>query len=319
MDQSPLISIVVPCYDEEANLSELYRRLTTVLRAMDNSASYEIVLVNDGSSDRTWPVILSLINADSHVVGVNLAHNHGHQLALSAGLKNCKGQRIFILDADLQDPPELLPDMMGLMDQGADVVYGQRLSRRGENWFKKTSAALFYRCFNRLADVRLPLDSGDFRLLSRRCLNILNAMPEQHRFIRGMVGWIGMKQVALPYHRQPRFAGATKYSFGRMLHFAADAVTGFSIKPLRLATYLGGFSALVGIIILVYSIMRWVEGDVVAGWTSLIATVVIMGSTQLLVLGVFGEYLGRLYIQAKQRPLFVVESIVTTQDLKKNG
>lgn len=306
----PLLSVVAPCYNESESLHELHRRVSEVCR--NNVAEdYEIVLVNDGSSDGTWADIRALTLRDPHVVGVNLSRNHGHQLALSAGLTVCRGARILIIDADLQDPPELLPQMMAEMDKGADVVYGQRADRAGESWFKKTSAAAFYRLLDRMVDVKIPLDTGDFRLISRRALDILNEMPEQHRFIRGMVSWIGLAQRPVVYHRHERFAGETKYPLSKMIKFAIDAITGFSIRPLRIAIYLGVLFGVGGLVVLAYTLYTWISGQTVQGWTSLMAVVLVMGSVQLLVIGVLGEYLGRLYLESKRRPLFVIDEIAT--------
>jgi dolichol-phosphate mannosyltransferase len=306
---TPKLSVVSPCYNEEGSLSELYRRLSAVCRA-EVGEDYEIVLLDDGSSDRTRSIIGELCGNDDHIVGVFLSRNHGHQLALSAGLSVCRGQRILIIDADLQDPPELLGGMMRLMDEGADVVYGQRRERRGEPPFKKLSAVLFYRLLNRLVDIKIPVDTGDFRLMSRRTLDELNRMPEQHRFIRGMVSWIGFRQVPLLYERQERFAGETKYPFRKMLRFAFDAISGFSIVPLRVATYLGFLCAVLGLVFFAYTVYSYLAGIAIQGWTTLMTVVLILGSGQLLVLGVIGEYLGRLYIQSKNRPLFIIEEIV---------
>lgn len=305
------LSVVSPCYNEEESIGELYRRLVAACRDVADPDTYEIVLVNDGSRDSTWERMQELARQDRHVVAVNLSRNHGHQLALSAGLSVCRGDRILIIDADLQDPPELLTKMMAAMDAGADVVYGQRQQRAGETWFKKASAAAFYRVLSHLADTVIPLDTGDFRLMSRRTLNVLLEMPEQHRFIRGMVSWIGFKQVALPYDRAERLAGETKYPLHKMIRFALDAITGFSIKPLRIGTYIGISFAIIGIMLLVYTIFSWITHGTVLGWTSLMSAVLIMSSVQLLVLGVMGEYLGRLYMQAKHRPLFMIADIVS--------
>lgn len=303
------LSIVVPCYNEEEVISELYQRATNVCKSLKEK--YELILVNDGSNDRTWYLIYELANNDPNVVGVTLTRNHGHQLALSAGLSICAGERIFIIDADLQDPPELLPEMMRLMDEGADVVYGKRNKRRGETWLKKFTAALFYRLLNFLTDIDIPTDSGDFRLISRRVLEVLNVMPEHHRFIRGMVSWTGFKHVALNYEREERFAGETKYPLKKMIRFAFDAITSFSIRPLKLASSLGILFAIFGLIGLIYALVSWVSGSTVPGWTSVIITSMILGSAQLLVLGIFGEYLGRLYIETKRRPLYIIDRIVS--------
>ena len=306
---TPKLSIVSPCYNEEGSLAELHRRLTKACE-VEMGEDYEIVLVDDGSSDRTRPILGELCSCDPRVVGVVLSRNHGHQLALSAGLQICRGQRILIIDADLQDPPELLGDMMRLMDDGADVVYGQRRKRRGEPPLKRFSAIFFYRLLNRLVDIKIPVDTGDFRLMSRRALDELNRMPEQHRFIRGMVSWIGFRQVPLLYERHERFAGETKYPFKKMLRFAFDAISGFSIVPLRIATYLGFICAIVGGLFFAYTVYSYLSGIAIQGWTTLMTVVLILGSGQLLVLGVIGEYLGRLYMQSKSRPLFIIEEIL---------
>jgi dolichol-phosphate mannosyltransferase len=306
---TPKLSVVSPCYNEEGSLFELHRRVSAICRA-EAGEDYEIVLVDDGSSDRTRSLIGELCSSDPHIVGVFLSRNHGHQLALSAGLHVCRGQRVLIIDADLQDPPELLTGMMKLMDEGADVVYGQRRERRGESPFKKFSAVLFYRLLNRLVDIKIPVDTGDFRLMSRRTLDELNRMPERHRFIRGMVSWIGFRQVPLLYERQERFAGETKYPFRKMLRFAFDAISGFSIVPLRIATYLGFVCAVLGLFFFAYTVYSYLSGIALQGWTTLMTVVLILGSGQLLVLGVLGEYLGRLYIESKSRPLFIIEEIV---------
>jgi len=243
-------------------------------------------------------------------MAVRLMRNHGHQLALTAGLTVCRGERILIIDADLQDPPELLPAMLILMDEGADVVYGQRRVREGESLFKRATAAAFYRLIGRMTDVEIPLDTGDFRLVTRRVLDILLTMPERHRFIRGMVAWIGGRQVAIPYDRKPRAAGESKYPLRKMLRFAADAITAFSVVPLMASMTIGWIMAVVGFGFTAYSLVSWGLGRNVPGWTSLMAAMGILGGMQFLMLGIIGAYLGRLYDQAKGRPLFTVREIV---------
>jgi polyisoprenyl-phosphate glycosyltransferase len=304
----PALSVVVPCFNEEAALPELHRRITAICEQI---GSYEVLFINDGSRDRTWNLMRQLADRDPRLAVINLSRNHGHQLALTAGLTFARGQRILIIDADLQDPPELLPEMMRLMDEGADIVYGQRRRREGETYFKTLTAKLFYRLMRRLTDVDIPQDTGDFRLMSRRSLDILNSMPEQSRFVRGMVSWIGLKQVPLVYDRDPRFAGETKYPFLKMVRFAIDAITGFSIVPLRIASVLGLIMGVTSLMMLSYTLGSWALGKIVEGWTSLSTIVLIVSSVQLMVLGILGEYLGRLYIQSKQRPLFIVDSIYT--------
>lgn len=301
------LSIVIPCYNEIEVIEALRRR---VLDVCENSfgGTFEVILVDDGSSDGTREAILAICDEDPRFAGLILSRNFGHQIALSAGLTYAEGARVLILDADLQDPPELLPQMMALMDAGNDVVFGKRIGRKGETAFKKASASLFYRILNRLSEVEIPRDTGDFRLISRRALNVLNAMPEQHRFIRGMVSWIGFRQVPIEYHRDERFAGETKYPLRRMLRLTVDALTGFSIVPLRLASWLGLIAAAASIPLLLYILTSWLSGDTVQGWVSLAGIVVFFGSVQLIVVGIIGEYVGRMFIQSKNRPPFVVEA-----------
>ena len=313
------LSIVAPCYNEADVLQEFYRRLRQVCDSISCN-SYEIVLVDDGSRDITWQIMCGIARIDSHVVAIRLSRNHGHQLALTAGLRYCSGQRVLVIDADLQDPPELLPAMTRLMDEtDADVVYGQRRVREGETRFKTLTAAIFYRLLHRLTDVQIPEDTGDFRLISRRAVEILNNMPEHYRFIRGMVSWIGLKQVPIRYDREARFAGQTKYPVSKMIRFAVDAVTGFSILPLRVASFLGVTVGLIGLLLLAYTLGSWVSGRAVEGWTSLSSIFLIVSSAQLLVLGCIGEYLGRLYIETKNRPLFIVDEVICAERTLTHG
>jgi dolichol-phosphate mannosyltransferase len=311
-----LLSIVVPCFNEAESLGALTRRLTAAAQTSVGDA-YEIVLVNDGSTDDTLTEMRAQAARDRHIVCLDLARNHGHQLALTAGLDLCRGERILIIDADLQDPPELLGEMMKQMDEGADVVYGQRSERHGETAFKKLSASLFYRLLYSFSEVRIPLDTGDFRLISRRVLNVLKQMPEQHRFIRGMVAWAGFKQVAVPYVRDARYAGQTKYSLPKMVSFAADALTGFSTRPLRLSFYLALMGMTIAALLAIYALAQWSLGDTIAGWTSLILVVVLFGSIQLLCLGIMGSYVGRTYLESKRRPLFVIREVITQAGLRQ--
>ena len=304
-----MLSIVIPCFNEEACIPELHRRLTgAATKAVGDD--YEIVLVNDGSRDGSWLSMQKLAAADPHVVGVNLSRNHGHQLALTAGLDLCRGETILIIDADLQDPPELLPPMLGAMrEQAADVVYGVRRSRSGETAFKRATAHGFYRMLSRATEIDIPLDTGDFRLMSRRALDALLAMPEQSRFIRGMVAWIGFRQVPFPYDREERFAGTTKYPLGKMLRFAFDALTGFSSAPLKLASHAGLLLSLGSLLLLTYIAYAFVAGQNIQGWTSLMLVVVVLGAVQMFVLALMGEYIGRLYNEVKGRPLYIVQEI----------
>ncbi len=232
----PRVSVVVPCFNEEEVIAETVRRLGVACRDAVGD-DYEIVFIDDGSRDRTWPLLQGIAQADPNVVALSLSRNFGHQLALSAGLQLCRGERILVIDADLQDPPELLKPMMAVMDEGADVVYGQRTERQGETAFKTGSASLFYRLLNKLTDVDIPENVGDFRLVTRPVLDALLALPEQHRFVRGLVAWLGFRQVAFPYVRAERFAGVTKYPLRKMLRLAVDAITGFSVVPLRISIW----------------------------------------------------------------------------------
>ncbi len=309
------LSVVAPCYNEAAGLREFHRRVSAVCHEVVG-AGYEIILVNDGSRDDTWSVMGELAASDPHVVAINLSRNHGHQLALTAGLQFTRGNRILIIDADLQDPPELLHQMMCRADEGADVVYGQRDIRQGETLFKRTTARLFYLLLQHSVEIDIPRDTGDFRLMSRRALNVLNTMPERDRFVRGMVSWIGLRQMPVRYARAPRFAGAGNYPFRKMLRFALDAVTGFSTRPLRIASYLGALTGALGLVLIGYVTAAILLGYAVAGWASVMTTVVLLGSSQLFILGIIGEYLGRLYLEAKNRPLFVVSEILTAAELE---
>jgi polyisoprenyl-phosphate glycosyltransferase len=310
MPVTPKLSVVVPCFNEAECLHELHRRVSLAcLEAVGDD--YELVLVNDASTDESWRHMRAMALVDRHVVCLDLARNHGHQLALTAGLSACRGDHILIIDADLQDPPELLGPMLEAMERNdADVVYGERRSRAGETWIKRASAALFYRFLRRLTEVDIPADTGDFRLMRRRALDVLQDMPEQHRFIRGMVAWVGMRQIAFPYDRHSRHAGVTKYPLRKMLRLTADAVTGFSTAPLRLATYIGFLLAMSSAGLLAYVLSSWAVGRTVPGWTSLMGVMLFVSSVQMLLLGVMGEYVGRLYMESKRRPLFVVRETV---------
>jgi polyisoprenyl-phosphate glycosyltransferase len=305
------LSVVVPCYNEAGGILELHQRVSLACQALVGH-SYELVLVNDGSSDLTWKIMRGICATDSHVVAINLSRNYGHQLALSAGLKMSRGARVFILDADLQDPPELLPEMMMRLDEGYDVAFGVRIERQGESFFKKASAHFFYRILDRLVDIDIPPDTGDFRLMSRRAVDILNDMPEQDRFIRGMVSWIGLRQAGVPYERSGRFAGNSHYTIGQMIRLAVDAITGFSTRPLRIASYVGLSCSVATFLLLMYIVLQHFAGRTVQGWTSLAVIILGLGSIQMLIIGIIGEYLGRLYMEAKKRPLYLIQEVVAS-------
>ena len=303
------LSIVVPCFNEEACLGELHQRLSAAARSAVGS-DYELVLVNDGSRDGSWAAMQQLAETDRNLVAINLSRNHGHQLALTAGLDLSRGDIVLIIDADLQDPPELLgPMLQAMREQDADVVYGVRKSRAGETAFKRATAHGFYRLLSRATEVDIPLDAGDYRLMSRRALDALLAMPEQARFIRGMVAWIGFRQVPFAYDRHERFAGETKYPFSKMVRFAFDALTGFSSAPLKLASHFGLGLSVGSVLLVLYIAYAWLAGYSIQGWTSLMLVVVILGAIQMFVLALMGEYIGRLYNEAKGRPLYIVQDI----------
>jgi dolichol-phosphate mannosyltransferase len=302
------LSVVIPVYNEEAGLDALVERVTAAASAIFGDA-YEFILINDGSRDASWAKILAHAARDPRIVAINLSRNHGHQLALTAGLTQVRGSLAFVLDADLQDPPELLGPMLAKLREGHDVVYGQRIKRHGETAFKRGTASLFYRMLDRMVDTDIPRDTGDFRLMTRRVVDQLNAMPERYRFIRGLVSYVGFNQAAFPYERDPRFAGETNYPLRKMIALAVDAVTSFSTVPLRFASHLGMLFGLAGLASLLWVVGVWMQGGTVQGWASLAALILIMGSVQLLVLGVFGEYLGRMYMESKQRPLFIISEV----------
>lgn len=304
MTSFPVVSIVVPCFEEQDILPATLVRLHA--SAAITGLCYEIILVDDGSTDNTWEIILNEAGRDSRVIGIRFSRNFGHQMALTAGLRKARGVEILIIDADLQDPPELLPSMLAQRASGFDVVYGQRRTRAGETWFKRATATLFYRLIGYLSEVPIPRDTGDFRLMSRRAVDAFLLMPETFRFIRGMVAWIGYSQVAIVYDREPRAAGKTKYNFRKMLRFSVDAVTGFSIKPLRVASLASAGLLGAALLITIWAIVTWFRHGTVRGWTSLIVTILIVGGVQTFVLGIIGEYVGRLFLEVKRRPLYLI-------------
>lgn len=305
----PAVSVVVPCYNEAGVIAELHRRVSTVCREAA-AGDFELVLVDDGSTDGTWGAIASLAATDPNVAGIRLSRNHGQQLALTAGLRECRGDLVLIIDADMQDPPELLPDMMKLIRDGADVVYGQRISRGDEPWIRREGARLFYALLEYLSERTIPPNVSDFRLMRRRVVEVLNAMPEQHRFVRGMISWVGFDQRPLLFHRASRASGKTRYSISRLTALAVDAITSFSIRPLRLAIAMALISLPLALVLAVYIIGSWLLGFSVQGWASVMMVVVMLGTAQLTILGIIGEYLGRLYMAAKNRPLYIVSEIV---------
>lgn len=303
--QKVTYSIVVPVYNEIESLEELHTRLETVLDSLGEP--WELIFVDDGSTDGTTEEILRIADQDQRVKPVIFARNFGHQIAITAGLDYSQGDAVVIIDADLQDPPEVIPDFVEKWKEGYEVVYGVRSEREGEGWFKRITASLFYRMIYRITDVKIPLDSGDFRLMDRQAVNTLNKMRERHRFPRGMAAWIGFRQIGVPYRRAARFAGATKYPFRKMFRLALDAVTGYSYFPLQLATYLGFICAGVSAIAIpVVIAMRLTGSQAFLGQATTLIAVLFLGGVQLISLGILGEYLGRLYDESKGRPLYIV-------------
>lgn len=301
-----LLSVVVPCMNEEESLRQTHECLATVLK--EAPVNFEIVYVDDGSTDSTADVLRGLQAADERVRVVRFSRNFGHQVAITAGIEHASGDAVVIIDADLQDPPEVILEFLAKWQDGYDVVYGVRTERDGESAFKLLSAKMFYRFFTRMSDTRMPLDTGDFRWMDRRVVDALISMPERDRFVRGMVSWLGFSQVAVPYHRGPRGAGTTKFSLFKMIRFALDGIFSFSILPLRMATWIGFAAsgvAVVGILVVLLERFFQVPG-LVKGWSSAVIGELFIGGVQLVCLGIIGEYVGRIYGESKRRPLYVV-------------
>jgi dolichol-phosphate mannosyltransferase len=301
-----VFSIVAPIYNEIGNIEELYKRLRGVMESVGES--WELLLVDDGSTDRSSEVICKLAQEDERVRPVIFARNFGHQLAVTAGLDYSRGQAVVIIDADLQDPPEVILDMIAKWREGYEVVYAVRAEREGENWFKMVTASMFYRIIYKITDVNIPLDAGDFRLLDRSVVDILNRMRERHRFLRGMSVWVGFRQTGVTYRRASRYSGSTKYPFRKMLKFASDAITSFSYFPLQVATYLGFLCAGLSIVAIpIVIITRMTGSQAFFGQATTLIAVLFLGGVQLISLGILGEYIGRLYDEAKGRPLYIVK------------
>ena len=301
-------SIIAPIYNELDNIPELYRRVREVMDA--TGESWELILVDDGSTDGSTERILSLAEEDVRIRPVIFARNFGHQIAVTAGLDYSRGDAVVIIDADLQDPPELIPELMAKWREGYEVVYAVRTEREGETWYKKTTAALFYRLIYRITDVKIPLDTGDFRLMDRKVVEIMNQMRERHRFLRGMSAWVGFRQIGVPYKRAARFSGETKYPFKKMLRLALNAITGFSYFPLQLATYFGFFSAGLAILAIpVVIVLRLTGSRAFFGQATTLIAVLFLGGVQLISLGVLGEYIGRIYDEVKGRPLYILRNV----------
>jgi glycosyltransferase involved in cell wall biosynthesis len=309
----PVLSIVVPLYNEEGNVAPLVERIVAIAGRLEGAPSYEIVLVNDGSTDRTLERIREEVARREHIVLVNLSRNFGHQLAASAGMDIAAGDAVILMDGDLQDPPELIAEFVTKWREGYDVVYAVRRTRKGESPFKLFTARLFYRIIKRLTKVSIPVDTGDFRLMSRRVVEALNRSPERHRFLRGMVSWVGYNQIGIEYDRDERHSGITKYPLPKMLRFAIDGITSFSDVPLRFASYLGFISSAVAflyaLIVIGYKLFSLNPPGYTPGWASTIVAVLFLGGVQLISLGILGEYIGRIYDEVKGRPLYLISDI----------
>jgi dolichol-phosphate mannosyltransferase len=302
-------SVVAPCWNEEGNLHELYHRIKEVMDRTDDT--WELVLINDGSTDRTAELMKELHAQDPRVHYIQFARNFGHQIAVTAGMDYAQGEAVILIDADLQDPPELILEMIKKWKEGFEVVYAVRSERKGETWFKLLTARLFYRLIYRITDVNIPLDTGDFRLMDRKVVNQMKRMKEHHRFIRGLTSWIGFKQTGVYYVREERFAGETKYPLRRMIRLAITAITGFSIFPLQLATFMGFVTAgLSALAILIAIIARLSGGQAFEGQATTLVMVLFLGSVQLISLGIIGEYLGRIYDEVRARPLYIIDEAV---------
>ncbi len=301
----PTLSVVAPCFNEEGVLHELYRRVHEVLDS--SGESWELVLVNDGSRDRTPEIMRELHAQDSHVKVIDFARNFGHQIAVTAGMDYARGDAVVLIDADLQDPPELILEMLAKWREGFEVVYAVRSERKGETWFKEFTAKAFYRIIYKITDIDIPMDTGDFRLMDRKVVEALKTMREKHRFMRGMSVWVGFKQTGVKYVRAERYAGETKYPLKKMLKFAMDGITSFSYFPLQLATYIGFISAALAVLgIIVTIILRLSGSHAFYGQATTLVSVLFLGGVQLICLGILGEYLGRIYDEVKGRPLYIV-------------
>ena len=303
------ISLAIPMYYEEEVANECYEKVSSVLKKLEDKYDYEIIFVNDGSKDKTLEILEEIAKKDEKAKIISFSRNFGHQAAVTAGLKEVTGDAIIIIDADLQDPPELIPEMLELWEQGNEVIYGKRKTRKGESAFKLLTAKMFYKTLNALSDVEIPKDTGDFRLVDRKVVDVINSLPEHNKFLRGLFSWVGFKQKAYEYERQERYAGKTKYPLKKMLKLASDGIISFSSKPIKLVGALGILSIFISIIILIYALISYIFklNDLSAGWTSIMVAITFFAGVQLLSLWVISEYIGRIYDEAKGRPQYIVD------------
>ena len=307
-----LISVVVPMYFEEEVAQECYNRLKSVM--LQNDINYEFVFVNDGSTDRTMEILSEIAANDYRTKIVNFARNFGHQVAVTAGIAAAKGDAIVIIDADLQDPPEVIPELIAKWEEGYEVVYAKRKQRKGETWFKLLTAKYFYKFLNYMSDIDIPKDTGDFRIIDRKVADVFNQMTERNRFIRGMMSWVGFRQTYVEYQRDERFAGETKYPLKKMIKFASDGIIAFSTKPLRIVMTLGLLSVLISIIVLLYTITVKIIGTgTQTGWASIMVAITFFSGIQLLGLGIVGQYIARIYDESKNRPIYIVKETINIE------
>lgn len=312
MDPEIKLSVVIPVFNEEGNISLLFERLNSVIDSLQISKEY--IFINDGSKDKSISIIKDLSSKYDYVKYINFSRNFGHQIAVSAGIDYAKGERIVIIDSDLQDPPELISEMYKKMDEGFEVVYAKRRSREGESITKKTTAKLFYRILSKITDINIPVDTGDFRIIDRKIADILKNMPEQEKYLRGQIAWAGFRQTFVEYDRQERHSGNTGYPFSKMLRFALNGITSFSDFPLKFATYSGFIAAFVAFVLMLYALYsRFIIKVFVPGWASLMICILFLGGVQLICLGIIGEYIGRLSTNVKKRPLYIVDETNTSK------
>lgn len=305
------VSVVVPMYYEEEVANECYKRLLEVCKGLEQY-EYEIIFVNDGSKDRTLEILEQIASKDKNVKIISFSRNFGHQCAVTAGIKYVTGDAIVIIDADLQDPPELIPEMLKLWKDGNEVIYGKRKTRDGESAFKLLTAKVFYKTLNSLSDVEIPKDTGDFRLVDRKVIDVINSLPEHNKFLRGLFSWVGFKQYEFEYERKERFAGKTKYPLKKMLKLASDGIISFSTKPLKLVGIIGLFSIIISFVVLIYTLISYIckLNQLSAGWTSIMVAVTFFAGVQLLSLWIMSEYIGRIYDEAKHRPQYIIDKTI---------
>lgn len=306
-----VISVVVPLYNEEQVAYESYTRLKAVMESLHEP--YEMIFINDGSRDATPIILRRICETDPTVHFIDFSRNFGHQTAISAGMDYASGDAVVVIDADLQDPPEVIPAMIAKWREGFDVVYGKRAERKGETLFKRVTSAVFYRLLKNLSDVDIPVDTGDFRLIDRKVCDALKQVKERNRYVRGIISWLGFRQTGVEYVRDKRFAGETKYPLHKMLRFAFDGITSFSIKPLKLSSYVGGWISVTGFLyLLVVLFLKLFTNHTIAGWASVMAVSLFFNGVVLMMLGIIGEYIGRIYDEAKGRPLYIVREVVNS-------